>query len=447
MSSLYASDVYDRTHPIDSYWQSTVDSLDEGFTPLGGTDTCDIAIIGAGITGLTAALHLVREYGADVRVIEAGHPGWGASGRNGGFCCVGSTKLSDSELLQKFGHAETRRFYHAQRQGTELVQSLASQENIDIEAQGSGEIRVAHRQSRWQMLNDEYDFLTNVAQYPCELWSRSDLADQGFQSADAHAALRVGVGFGLNPLKYSLGLAAAVHRRGGVIYARSPVEVWEKTSAWHQLHTPGGTLNARHVIIATNGYTQDSLHHRLGDRLLPILSSIIVTRPLTQTERHNQGWHTETPIYDTRHLLFYYRLLPDGRCLFGSRVGTRGTFQERDRHRQWMIHRFADMFPAWRDVEITHSWDGLICVSAALTPHIGHLPDDSTVFYSLAYHGNGVAAATWCGQLVARLAVGDIQPDQLCAVYKQPLKKFVLPALRIWYLRSLYTAYQVKDSI
>ncbi len=127
------------------------------------------------------------------------------------------------------------------------------------------------------------------------------------------------------------------------------------------------------------------------------LSNIITTQPLTRSELDAQGWPTETPSWDTRSLLFYYRLLKDGRFLFGSWGGTKGDSLESARRRSYMSRRFVEMFPAWRDVEITHFWEGLVYLSANLTPQLGSFADDPTVFYGLAYYGNGVATGTWSG--------------------------------------------------
>jgi glycine/D-amino acid oxidase-like deaminating enzyme len=450
MASLYDAAVYDRSQPIGSYWETTTDAGKFGISasPLTQDACCDVAIIGGGITGLSAALHLARLQQADVRVLEAGAPAWGASGRNGGFCCVGATLLSNDGLLQQFGWQETRRFFQEQRHGIELVRHLADAEAIAIDAQGDGEIQVAHHPSRLAQLEMEYDFFSGVAQYPCQIWSEKDLAEYGYRSPSAFGALHVGVGFGLNPLKYSLGLAAAVLRTGARLHAHSPVQSWDKAGSWHLLHTPTGTLRARRVIVATNGYTEDSLHDGFRDRLLPVLSNIITTRPLTDAEREAQGWHTGTPIFDTRHLLFYFRLLPDGRFLFGSRGGITGGLQENERQRQAIVQRFHTLFPAWQQVEITHFWNGLVGTSLHRTPHLGYLVnDDPTVFYALAYHGSGVATATWSGRAIAQLLAGEIQTRDLCAIFRQPLKQFPLPGLRKWYLRSLYTAYQIRDAL
>lgn len=348
--------------------------------------------------------------------------------------------------MQSFGRSETHRYFQAQRQAVEWVRQFAQQHQLEIDLQGDGELQVAHRPSRQAELFAAQEFYTTVAQYPCALWSQAELAERAYRSPEAFGALHVGVGFGLNPLKYTLGLATQAHQQGAMLYAYSPVQRWDKEGRWHRLSTPQGTLRASRVIVATNGYTPDRLHPNLSDRLLPALSNIITTRPLTAAERAVQGWHTETPVYDTRHLLFYFRLLKDGRFLFGSRGGTVGSAAENDRRRQVMTQRLGEMFPAWRSVEITHFWNGLVCLSAALTPHVGQLPDDPSIFYGLAYHGNGVATGTWVGQMLARLGVDQEKPDDRCAVIRQPLKCFPLAALRLWYLRAAYASYSVQDN-
>lgn len=441
--SLYDSVVYDRALPTQSYWETTIPPLQ--FDSLTHDQTCDVAIIGAGFTGLSAALHLARS-GVDVAVLEAGVPGWGASGRNGGFCCIGATKLSNQALVQRFGLPETQRFFQDQQQAIELVRQLAIEAEMDIEMQGDGCIQVAHHPSRWSELEDEAEFLSAIPGYECTLWPAAELLDRGIDHR-AHGALHVNVGFGLNPGKYSRALAVAAVQQGAKLYAHSPLQAWEKVGDQHVLHSSGGRLKAKSIVVATNGYTEDSLHPNLRDRLLPVLSTIITTRPLTSAELADQGWSCETPVWDTRNLLFYYRLLKDRRFLFGARGGTTGSLTERDRRQHEMRDRLAHLFPAWKDVEITHCWSGLVAISADLTPHINQFPNDPSVYYGLAYHGNGVAMGTWTGRTIAHLLLGKTSIDRLCPIVTQPLKRFPLANLRLWYLRSSYLAYQVQDAL
>jgi len=443
---LYDAALYDFTRPHGSFWETTVPTPGADYAPLAHRLHCDTAIIGGGLTGLSAALHLA-EAGQQVCLLEAGTPGWGASGRNGGFCCVGSTWLSNQELLNRFGREETHRFFQHQRDGVELVRHLAHSHGLPIEAQGDGEIQVAHRPSRWAELEAQAAFFSEVADYPCALWSSQQLEEKAFRSTASYGALWMGVGFGLNPMKYVQGLATLVGRQGVAIYGRSPVEAWEKVSGVNHLHTPAGTVLARRVLIATNGYTPETLYPALRGALLPALSNILTTRPLTPTELEAQGWRTETPVFNTQHLLFYFRLLADGRFLFGGRGGTVGTPGESDRYRQHLLQQFHRLFPAWREIEISHFWNGLVCSSASLTPHLGSFAEDPTVFYALAYHGNGVAAATWSGRAIAHLMTDRLDLAAISAVYRQPLRAFPLPFLRLWYLRSAYVLYGLQDAL
>lgn len=176
MTTLYDAKVYDRTRSVGSFWETTVEPVNLAhYSPLSADQTCDVAIIGGGITGLSAALHLARDRQLQVRVLEAGVPAWGASGRNGGFCCVGSTRLEYEELLKRFGRQETHRYFQDQRAAVELVRQIASEEGIEIDAQGDGEIVSAHTPGRRATLASEYEFLTEIAEYPCQLWSREEI--------------------------------------------------------------------------------------------------------------------------------------------------------------------------------------------------------------------------------------------------------------------------------
>jgi glycine/D-amino acid oxidase-like deaminating enzyme len=248
-------------------------------------------------------------------------------------------------------------------------------------------------------------------------------------------------------LKFALGLARAAQRHGAVLHGHSPVTGWRREGGRHVLTTPGGRLRAKQVVVATNGYYREGLHRGLDASVLPALSNIITTRPLSDDELARQGWKTDTPICNTRTLLFYYRLLPDRSFLFGARGDTTGTPASAESMKAWLRRRLGEVFPAWRDVPVSHFWRGLVCVSRKLTPSVGQLEDDPTVWYGFGYHANGVNTAPWTGMRLARGVAGRLDGEDLVpAVMRGLPPKFPLPALRVWALRGAYLYYRFQDA-
>ena len=448
MRHIYHSAAFDPALPVDSYWSASAPPLAAEVPKLSGDETCDIAVIGAGYTGLSAALHLARDHGADVRVLERGQPGWAASGRNGGFCCLGGTKASFDTLAARHGLDEARRFATSQVKAVELVEDLSKSEGFDVEAFGDGELEVAHQRRHVAGLEAESARMREIYGLDCRVYRKEELRQAGMVMGGGEAALYIPLGFGLHPMKYVRGLAVAAVRRGAKVHCNSPVEAWQKVDGWHILSTPSGTLRAKTVIVATNGYTPEGLHPGLDGRVLPALTNIVTTRPLTADEREEQGWTTPVPAFDSRTLLHYFRLLPDGRFLLGSRGGLNAAPESAVGKEVDMRKRLARLFPAWANVQISHFLRGFVCLAADLVPHIARLPDDRSVIHALAYHGNGVSMGTWSGRAAAALAVQSAPDSEIVpAVAGQPLPRFPLPGLRTLYLRGAYAAYWLKDEV
>lgn len=447
--ALYSPHAYDRSRPVGSYWETTVDVDRRAYPALARDITTDVAVIGGGFTGLNAALRLAGTHGVDVAVCEAGDIGWGASGRNGGFCCAGGSKRSLPSLAKQFGRAETQRFLDAQRAAIHHVRALLDGHGIDADTHSDGELCLAHRPREADALHAEADWLKRELGLHAAVHDRRELAEMGVAGPEFHGGLTHPDGFALNPMKYVTGLAEAAREAGATIYARTPVTAIARDGTGWQLRTSGATLRARRLVVATNGYLEETLPgapvDALKGRLLPALSSILVTRPLTPEELAAQGWTSHQMSYDSRRLLHYFRLMPDGRFLFGMRGGTDTDPKSDVAVRRRILGDFHRMFPAWRDVEATHIWSGLVCLARDLSAFVGPLRDAPGAFAALAYHGNGVAMGSWCGARVADIAAGAAASDAVPAVLRGPLRRLPLPALRKTYLKAAYRWYALAD--
>lgn len=406
---------------------------------LAGEHQVDVAIVGGGFTGLSAALHLA-EAGADVLVLDAKAPGWGASGRNGGFCTIGGDKLGLSAIRKRFGEDATRAYFSAQKAAVELVAELLDRHNINAETHSDGELLLAHSPAAMADLRAEQAEWATLG-HPAELIPESDLMARGMNGA-FHGGLILPLGFALNPGHYVSGLARAAQSAGATLSAHSPVTRIKHTDTRHILTTPTARITAKKLIIATNGYSSDGVPDWLTGRYLPVQSNILVTRKLTPDEIAAQGWSTDLMAYDSRNLLHYFRLLPDGRFLFGARGNVAASAKGQAAMRVRMKHHLSAMFPAWRDVDTPYFWSGLISLSQDLLPYAGPIGDSKTAWAGLNYHGNGVAMGTWTGARLADMALGRVFK---LPVHTRPLPRFPFPPLRRNYLHAAFIGYRLKD--
>ncbi len=432
-------------HPP-SYWLATAGPEPGGIDPLPGDRTAEVAVIGGGYTGLAAAHRLAGHHGLETVVLEAHRIGWGASGRNGGFVSTALGKVPLETRIREWGLEAARQSIRVGVEAVETVRELIASEAIACEPQATGYVHVAHRPAQVPELRARCALYRDRLGYDAvEFLDRAALEQGGYlRGPSAHGAIRFGDAFGLHPMKYVRGLAAAARRRGAILHDRSPVLAWGREGGWHRLSTPGGTVRARRVVVATNGYTPERLHPFFAGRILPATSNIIVTRPLTDAEWSAAGMRTTQVYSDTRKLLFYWRRLPDGRMLFGGRAGLVNSDDALRRRRRWLEAQLGLKFPALASAGSEHFWYGTVCLSYDLTPHVGCADGDPTVIYALGYMGSGVAMATCCGGLAAELAAGK-EIAMVTPLTAAGLRPFPLPFLRPLYLAGAYVLYGLKD--
>lgn len=442
MQRLYEAAAYDTKAPIGSWWQESGVSL-LSFAAASGEVVTDVAIIGGGYTGLNAALQLAEKHGREVTLLEAAQPGWGASGRNGGFACLGGSGLSTSTQIRRFGMAETRDYMARQVAAIDRVRDNLTRYGIEADTHSDGELMLAHRPDVYGTIIKDAAFEKKNFGIGFEAIPKAEQAARGVDGPGFHGGVIRKAGFALNPLKYVQGLAQAADRTGVRIFGNSPVLQLAKDGTGFLLTTPNARIRAKNLIIATNGYSSDDIPVPLGGRFLPLLSAILVTRPISADEQAAQGWSSDLMSYDSRHLLHYFRLLPDGRFLFGQRGAVRATAAGTKAAEAANRRDFERMFPGWKSIPSTHHWSGLLCLTRNLHQFTGPLEGLPGAYASLGYHGNGVAMGSLGGRLLGDMVAG--KSVDLPRIMRTPLKRFPLPALRRAALRVAYLKYQVQD--
>lgn len=421
MARLYESDAYDTSRWPDSYWRASAD-LPPPLPPLVGDEEAEVAIIGAGYAGLNAALELAERFGIHATVLEAGQPGWGASGRNGGFCCHGGARLTAAQITARHGDAVAQEWAGFEYDAIERVRDNLTRYAIDADAGPEGELYMAHSARTFARMQ------AAPPQPGTELLERATLAERGMQGAGLHGAILSPHGFPLHPLKYVLGLARAAQAAGVRVHGDSTVTALTREGGGWRLKTARGSLRAKRVLVATNGYSDEALPPWLHGRIFPLISAILVTRPLTEAERAEQGWTSQIMAYDSRRVLHYYRLLPDGRFLFGGRGGISARTEAVQGFHAILRAEFEGMFPAFVGAATERYWAGLVCMTGSWHPFSAEVPEQPGLFAALGWHGNGVAAASEGGRRIAHALAGAGNPSP--ALVQAPLGRFPLPALR-----------------
>jgi glycine/D-amino acid oxidase-like deaminating enzyme len=249
--------------------------------------------------------------------------------------------------------------------------------------------------------------------------------------------------FALNPLKLVQGYARLVLERNAQIYCNSPLIDWRQEQKKHRLITSQGSIVCDKVIVATNGYTGNKQHPMIKNRHFPVLSSIIVTSPLSAQEQESIGMKAGLMVMDTRALKYYYRLLPDGRLLFGGRGAIKGKDADRDAYSQELLKALIGTFPQLNNIMLAYFWSGWVSVSYDDYPRIwGN--EENNVLYAMGYCGSGLSFATQAGKRLAQKLAGEQTLPQL-PFLQGPLAKFPMASMRRVGLSLYYKWAQLKS--
>jgi len=435
-----------------TYWIATAGEPPADDGPIDRDVDVDVAIIGSGFTGLACAIFLAREHGIKATVLEAHRVSWGCSTRNGGQAQCASGRLKRSEWIKRWGKEVALAMHAEVCDAMQTFKQLIGE--IDCDPQPGGHLYIAHRARIMPLLEQETRILNEVFNYPARMLDRQTLQRDYVDDREAAGALHEPEGIGIHAGKLAFGYHRLARELGATVHTSSPVSGWETRHGVHHLETPGGTVRARAVAVATGGYTTQGLHPLLKNRLLPILSNSIVTRPLTDSERAACNFYTHQVLTDTRILRHYYRLLPDNRVQIGSRSAITGRDAPQARHRQLLVQDLVRKFPALEGIEIDYSWWGWVDVAHDMMPRI-HQPDPrQPIFYALGYGGNGVMYSAQAGRRMAQqIAGGGAKPKLPIFTSQLPYPNVLDPRIesrlfapfRRLGQRFLYRWYGLKD--
>jgi len=422
-----------------NYWLTT--SLIPPATPGNLPPRADVVIVGAGFTGLSAALALAKR-GATVAVLEANTIGWGASSRNGGMVLTG-LKLSAETLAKRYGMELTRRMYATSLESIDLVEQIVREERMDCSFSRCGHLEVACKQSHFDAYARSVEVIAREFHHELRIVPRNEIGSE-IGSNIYFGGIVDETSAGVNPAQYVSGLASAALGASACIYENTRVQNIQRNShngsAGFSVLTSRGSILAQNVLVATSGYTSRATPD-LQKKIIPIGSFIITTEPLPQDLARELSPRNRM-IFDSKHYLHYYRLTPDNRMLFGGRAAffpeTKNTIQ---RSAEILRRDLIEVYPQLRDTKIEHAWGGTLDFCFDTMPHAGQADG---IYYALGYAGHGVAMATYLGTKLAEVMSGS-KNDIPYAAIPFPGAPLGLYNGKPWFLPIAGAYYKVLD--
>lgn len=373
---------------------------DSNLTPL--PEKVDVAVIGGGFTGLSAARTLAKR-GTKVAVLEAETIGWGASSRNGGMTLTG-LKPSMQSVIKRYGRELAKQLFQVSVDSVDTVERLVKEENIDCGFKRSGHLYVASKPHHFDYFYNEVDFMAKEFNHNVRVIPPNDLQAE-IGSKKYFGGIVDEVSGGLNPAQYVAGLARAAEKAGASLHARARVTSLTRSGTRFFIQTERGNLEAENVLVGTSGYT-GNVTKKLQRKIIPIGSFIIATERLSDDLARELSPKNRM-IFDSMHYLNYFRLW-DNRMIFGGRAAF---FPENKntiaRSGEILRREMIRVYPQLRDAKIEYVWGGTLDFAFDMMTHVGEVDG---VYYSLGYAGHGVAMASHLGKTVAEaMLAGNIK--------------------------------------
>lgn len=432
--SIFAGDFTEKPYWWDQ-WQPHDDA------PQAVPAETEYVIIGAGYAGLCCALELAQ-HGRQTVVLEAGLPGAGASTLSGGQV-TGGINVGKTMAARKTipGDDRLRRALLSEAaEGYRFLEQLIARYNIQCDYQQTGRIAAAWIPEHLKSWEKRLPLLNEVSQVRARILSAEELREE-LDSPAYHGGVLIERAGHLNPARYYAGVLDAARAAGVTLCSECAVSSISKEDAHYRVIAGRGTIRARTVIIATNGYTGPEMAH-LYARLVPVTSHQIATAPLPPSLRNsliprNRG------VAETQRVTHYFRYSPDGtRLLFGGRARF---YPLNRRQSARVLHQhMTQRFPQLKQIQISHSWGGQVAVTLDHLPHIGQTPEGC--YYAVGCNGSGVTMMSWLGHRLARHLIEN-SPLNSSPYGVTPLPGHPLYSGNTWFMPLLGSYYQARDRL
>ena len=363
-------------------------------------ERADIAIVGAGFTGLSAALEAAKN-GASVVVLDQHTVGWGASGRNGGMATTGLA-IGLGKAIKRYGRDRAIEMFAEYNRAIDTIEDLVKENSIDCDFERSGKLSLAMNAKQVDGMRKTQQILADAADYSVRVVSKEDIHTE--IGSDFYAGGMVDpLGAGMHVGKFAHGLAEAGAGAGVTICEDAAVtKLAERAGGGHTVHTSRGTTQVDQVLIATSGYT-GSLTPWLRRRTIPVGSFIVVTEQLPQ-ETVDRILPNRRMAADSKMLTYYFRITPDNRLLFGGRARFALSSPDSDlKSAEILKDAMTTVFPYLASTRIDYTWGGLVDLSMDRMVHAGQ---HNGIHYSLGYSGHGVQMAAYMGKQMALSMLG-----------------------------------------
>ena len=427
-----------------NFWTTTVVPpalVAPGALPETVPETVDVAIVGGGLCGLSAARSLAKR-GVKAAVLEAETFGWGASSRNGGMVLTGM-KLPVTTLIKRYGRDSVRRMYAASLETIDCVEQIVRDEKIACDFSRCGHLEVACKQTHFDDYGESAALIKREFNHDLRIIPKTELTAE-IGSDIYFGGIVDESSAGLNPARYVAGLAQAAQRAGACLYDRTRVEkvALESRNGVRnfRVQTSKGSLAARDVLLASGAYTTQATP-ALRKKIIPIGSYIIATEVLSAALARELSPRNRM-IYDSKHFLYYYRLTPDNRMLFGGRAAFFPETENTVRKSAEILRRgMVSVYPQLRDAKVEYVWGGTLDFTLDVMPHAGKIDN---MYFAAGFAGHGVAAATWFGMKLAGLICGELNDIPFTGI-KFPAAPLGLRSGHTWALPLAGAWYKILD--